>query len=317
MRLPQRQRETLSLRELEGLSYDEIAATMAVSRDTVAQLISRARINLCDELHGTVLASIAAPSPECERALPLIAAREDAQLEAGSPEEAWLDAHLADCDRCRRGVEAMREGGASYRAWTSPAAGLPAVVAEEGGGKLSRLHLGGPPGLRLTLFAGLAVALLLAGLAAALIGSERPAVPAKAAAGAALGPTAGAAPTARRAASGRGKKRSAAKRAKKAMGSRPPAVASPLSVPAAVPAPSGSGAPGASAPQSRHSPGKAAVKPTRQASAPKSQPASGPAAAPTPASAPATEGTPAGEESPKERHRQHEPHGKGAGRAPR
>lgn len=314
MRLPQRQRETLSLRELEGLSYDEIAATMAVSRDTVAQLISRARINLCDELHGTVLASIAAPSPECERALPLIAAREDAQLEAGSPEAAWLDAHLTGCDRCRRGVEAMREGGASYRAWTSPAAGL-SVAAAERRGKPPGLHLGRPPGLRLTLIAGLAVALLLAGLAAALIGSERPAAPAKAAAGAALGPTAGALPAARRAASSRKRKRSTARRT---TGARFAAAASTLSIPAAVPAPSGSGAPSASAPHSRHSPGKAAVKPTRHASAPRSsQPAPAPAAAPTPAPAPATEGTPAGEESPKERHRQHEPHGKGAGRPPR
>lgn len=116
-RLPERQREALALRELGELSYERIAAIMEMKRNSVAQLISRARINLRDELSGTALASVAAPSPECERALPLIAAREDGQLGAGSDDDAWLDAHLADCERCRLGVEAMREAGASYRAW--------------------------------------------------------------------------------------------------------------------------------------------------------------------------------------------------------
>jgi RNA polymerase sigma-70 factor (ECF subfamily) len=116
-RLPEHQREALALRELEGLSYDEIGAIMETNRNSVAQLISRGRINLRDELRGTALATVVAPSPECERALPLIAAREDGQLEAGSDDDAWLDAHLAGCERCVLGVEAIREAGASYRAW--------------------------------------------------------------------------------------------------------------------------------------------------------------------------------------------------------
>ena len=117
MRLPARQREALTLREREGLSYDEIAAVMEVNRGTVAQLISRGRINLVDELRGTALASIAAPSSECERALPLIAMRDDGQLEADSRDATWLDDHLAGCERCRLGVEVMREAGAAYSTW--------------------------------------------------------------------------------------------------------------------------------------------------------------------------------------------------------
>jgi RNA polymerase sigma factor (sigma-70 family) len=128
-RLPERQREALALRELEELSHDEIAATMEMPSHSVAELISRARINLSDDLHGTALAAVAAPSPECERALPLIAAREDWQLEAGSGDDAWLDAHLSGCERCRLGVEAMREAGASYRAW-APIAVLPWLLEE-------------------------------------------------------------------------------------------------------------------------------------------------------------------------------------------
>ena len=39
--LPDRQREVLALRELEGMSYDEIAEITGMDRNSVAQLISR------------------------------------------------------------------------------------------------------------------------------------------------------------------------------------------------------------------------------------------------------------------------------------
>lgn len=128
-RLPERQREALALRELEGLSYDEIAVAMEMNRNSVAQLISRARINLRDELRGTALASVAASSPECERALPLIAARDDRQLDPGSSDAEWLDSHLSGCDTCHVATEAMHEAGVSYRAWV-PAAIAPALFRE-------------------------------------------------------------------------------------------------------------------------------------------------------------------------------------------
>ena len=50
--LPERQREVLALKELEDLSYDEIAEIMGMNRNSVAQLISRARINLRSALQG-------------------------------------------------------------------------------------------------------------------------------------------------------------------------------------------------------------------------------------------------------------------------
>jgi RNA polymerase sigma factor (sigma-70 family) len=117
MRLPERQREVLALRELEELSYEEIATVMEMNRNSVAQLISRARINLRDELRGSALSSILARSKDCERALPLIAKREDGQLDEDSEDAIWLDQHLEECDRCRVGREAMLEAGVSYRAW--------------------------------------------------------------------------------------------------------------------------------------------------------------------------------------------------------
>jgi RNA polymerase sigma-70 factor (ECF subfamily) len=121
--LPERQREVLALRELEELSYDEIAELMDMNRNSVAQLISRARINLRDALRGTALASIAASSPACERALPLIALEQDGQLDDDSMNAGWLTEHLMHCHTCRLGRDAMQEAGVSYRAWAPIAAG--------------------------------------------------------------------------------------------------------------------------------------------------------------------------------------------------
>ena len=119
--LAPRQREALALRELEGLSYDEIAELMGMNRNSVAQLISRARIALRDALRRTALRSIPPATPHCERALPLIAMRDDGELTAAA-EAGWLDAHLAVCERCVLGGEAMAEAGASYRIWAPVAA---------------------------------------------------------------------------------------------------------------------------------------------------------------------------------------------------
>jgi hypothetical protein len=163
-RLPERQREALELREHDQLSYEEIAARIGISIGSVAQLIARARINLYDELRGTPLASIAAP-PECERALPLIAAREDGQLDVCSGDDAsWLDAHLVACDRCRAAAEQMTEARASYRGKAAlPLAddGAAPSPAEPGRFTLRRR--------RVALVVGMLAVLLLTGLAAAVV----------------------------------------------------------------------------------------------------------------------------------------------------
>ena len=123
LELPGRQREVLALRELEELSYDEIAEIMDMNRNSVAQLISRARIGLRDALRGSALASIATNSPHCERALTLIALQQDGQLDERSEDADWLGDHLIACDTCRLGREAMEEAGVSYRAWLPITAG--------------------------------------------------------------------------------------------------------------------------------------------------------------------------------------------------
>jgi RNA polymerase sigma-70 factor (ECF subfamily) len=128
-RLPERQREVLALYELEEMSYDDIAEVMDMNRNSVAQLVSRARIKLRDELRGTAMATIAVSTEECERALPLIAMQDDGQLDADSEDGAWLADHVGGCDTCRLSREAMQEAGASYRAWV-PVAAAPFLMEE-------------------------------------------------------------------------------------------------------------------------------------------------------------------------------------------
>jgi RNA polymerase sigma-70 factor (ECF subfamily) len=121
--LPERQREALALKELEELSYDEVAEIMGMNRNSVAQLISRARINLRDALRGAALGAIVPNSPQCERAVPLIASLDDGELVQESARHEWLVDHLTHCDLCRMRREAMEEAGVSYRAWLPISAG--------------------------------------------------------------------------------------------------------------------------------------------------------------------------------------------------
>jgi RNA polymerase sigma factor (sigma-70 family) len=114
--LPARQREVLALREVEQLSYDEIGELMDLNRNAVAQLVSRARIKLGELLRGSALASVGPSSPDCERALPLLASVQDEQDCDPPSELEWVRAHLAGCGTCRLNLAAMQEAGASYRA---------------------------------------------------------------------------------------------------------------------------------------------------------------------------------------------------------
>ncbi|HWF53495.1 MAG TPA: sigma factor-like helix-turn-helix DNA-binding protein [Solirubrobacteraceae bacterium] len=116
--LAERHRETLALRELLGLSYDEIAAVIRVEPAAVGPLLARARLRLRTALHGPVPAG-GDPCEVRDRALRALARRQDAQPMSAEDED-WLLAHLGTCEQCNRAHAAMLEASACYRAW-SPA----------------------------------------------------------------------------------------------------------------------------------------------------------------------------------------------------
>lgn len=325
-RIPERQREALELHERDGLSYDEIAARLETSWSSVAQLIAHARINFYDELRGTILASMA-PSSDCERAPSLIAARQDGELDPDSAEAAWLDAHLAECQRCERGVEEMRAASAAYRG-SAPAADGP------------RDSSAPAPRRRLALALTAAALLLFAGVATAFVrngSSSAPAEPAvevadrskPAARGAATEGKGGGKASQRKGSSKAVDKKAASSDATGAA-APPPTVPPTSEVPVAVPGAdepvSGGGGGGGGGGGSASGPsGDTAVDPPQRTAAPKAKPAPTatssppsppPAPAPAPVSAPPAESPPP-EEPAEETSRRREPPGKPAHAGPK
>ena len=153
--LPTRQREVLALRELQDLSYGEVAQIMGMNQNSVAQLISRARINLRDGLRQTALGAVASASPQCDRALPLLAGYQD-----GVHEDPWLVDHLMECGACRVRLGAMEEAAVAYRQWLLlvPALWLREEVAEAA----ERMRPTAHRGRRLVTAAGATLVVLLA-----------------------------------------------------------------------------------------------------------------------------------------------------------
>ncbi len=113
-RLTGPQREALALRDLIGLSYDEIAAVTGAAPHEVGPLLAAARLQLRAELRGG-----SGGGPDCaehDRALRTIAARQDGEPVPAADDE-WLIEHLGICRGCARDHAATLEAVACYRAW--------------------------------------------------------------------------------------------------------------------------------------------------------------------------------------------------------
>jgi Sigma-70, region 4 len=314
-RLPGRQREVLELRE-EGLSYAEIATKLETTPDRVGQLMAHAWINLYDEQVGTALASVA-PTPDCERALGLIAARHDGELDAASADGEWLEAHLTGCHRCRRGVDEMAEAHALYRSNEE------AAPRHRPEWRKTRPRVGVAVGV-VALLAG-------AGLAVAFAGGDSTQTPAEPAVGATPRVADRDTDGTSRQANGEGE-RQAAKRASATVASEQRAGSAAATVGTTASAPSSTSVPvvGAdgSAPDSRGSQrpaGQTALQPPQRVVTPRSKPradampvsaapasTAAPSAPAPPAPSPEPEAVPNGS-APAHSNRPSEPPGKAAG----
>jgi RNA polymerase sigma factor (sigma-70 family) len=111
--LPPRQRLVLALRELEDRSYSEIGELVGLKENAVAQLISRARLRLRDELRLVEVDRSKLPE-ECQALLPLLSSYLDGQLKGAAAERTV--AHVESCELCQKALTEMREASRLYRA---------------------------------------------------------------------------------------------------------------------------------------------------------------------------------------------------------
>jgi RNA polymerase sigma factor (sigma-70 family) len=106
--LPRAQSEMLVMRELEGLSYDEIAVRLGVTRASVESTLFRARQGLRDE-YGQI-----ATGERCLRMRPVMARMAEGM--GGLRDRRALARHVRGCQPCRRDAFAMGLGGPALEA---------------------------------------------------------------------------------------------------------------------------------------------------------------------------------------------------------
>jgi len=109
MSLPTSQRVALTLREYQGLTYDDIGEQLGLNRAATTALLFRARTSFRDAYEGVA----ARPTPTgCAELQPLLSALLDDELAS----DAWsrVEEHLRTCDNCRGQVYGLRRSRRLY-----------------------------------------------------------------------------------------------------------------------------------------------------------------------------------------------------------
>ncbi len=94
--LPPPYRQALILREINGLSYDEVARALECSNDNARQLVHRARLRF-RELHGLRMV-LASGGPRCRQLGDRLSAYHDGEL--AERERRLVEEHLRTCAEC-------------------------------------------------------------------------------------------------------------------------------------------------------------------------------------------------------------------------
>ncbi len=105
-------RAVLALRELQELSYDEIASVLQIPKNSVGVILSRARLKLKGAFRMSHV-DVDKLSKECKKMLPLLSGFVDNELT--EEDRARVEKHLEDCPLCRLALEEMTEASKSYR----------------------------------------------------------------------------------------------------------------------------------------------------------------------------------------------------------
>jgi hypothetical protein len=114
-RLPERQRGALVMRELSGLSFEEIGGALGMGPDAAKQAVYEARVSLQEMAAGRDM--------DCEAVRQAISAGDRRTVRSRR-----LRAHMRDCERCSDFAAAIDDRRADLAALAPPIA-LPAVLA--------------------------------------------------------------------------------------------------------------------------------------------------------------------------------------------
>ncbi len=111
-RLNGRQRRALVLREVEGLSYAEIADQLGTSPEAIAQILARARMRLRAEYRREQDPSVPLGA-DCNATRDALSAYLDLKLAPALHDD--VQRHLRQCDACRGVLATYREAGIQLR----------------------------------------------------------------------------------------------------------------------------------------------------------------------------------------------------------
>lgn len=127
--LPPTYRQALLLREINGLSYDEVARALDCSKDNARQLVHRARLRFREQ-HGLRLV-LAGGGLRCRQLGDLLSAYHDGELT--EHERRLVEQHLKTCPECSEAREDMKTLGALMASLTPivPSGAWKARVLEE------------------------------------------------------------------------------------------------------------------------------------------------------------------------------------------
>ena len=135
--MPTKYRQALVLREINGLTYGEVASALECNYDNARQLVHRARLNF-RELHGIRLMAMSG-AVKCRELEDLLSAFRDGEL--GAEDQRAVKRHIAACEYCQETEEDLKKVAAMV-------AGLVPIFPSPGWteGIVERLKtLNGPP----------------------------------------------------------------------------------------------------------------------------------------------------------------------------
>lgn len=125
--LPADQREVLVLRDVEGLSANEVAAVLALSVPAVKSRLHRARLALRGALAPLVGAAPEAPTPPtCPDLVAALSQHLEGDLDARAC--AAMERHLEGCARCRGACDSLKKTLALCQ--SAPQAEVPPAVRD-------------------------------------------------------------------------------------------------------------------------------------------------------------------------------------------